>query len=124
MSKVLIQLVGDAGEIQAESVLIDNATVEDARHVMTAAAKAAESLEARVHLEAPAYTRCVTEFHYCDSDVGVYEDLGPASTLWTYFTKRHESSHILIRPDTEDGQRFSSALYRFTSGQQNTAADT
>lgn len=122
MSRVLIQLIGDAGETQAESALIEHATAEDAQRVMTAATKAVESLEAPVHLESPAYVRCVTEFHYSDGDVGVYDDLDPASMLWTYFTKRHKPSHILIRPNTEDGQHLSSALYRFTSGQQDTTA--
>jgi hypothetical protein len=124
VSKVLIQLVGDAGEIQSGSALIEDATLEDAQLVMTAATKAAERLVTPTHLVTPADERCVTEFHYRDGDIGVYDDLRLAAMLWTYFTKRHQPSHILIRPDTEDGQRLSSALFRFTSDQQGTAAAT
>ncbi len=53
----------------------------------------------------------VTEFHYRDGDVGAYDDVDVAA-VWAQFPKTsHEASHIVIRPDTEAGQRLSNTLH-------------
>ncbi len=53
----------------------------------------------------------VTEFHYRDGDVGAYDDVDVAA-VWAQFPKTsHEASHIVIRPDTEVGQRLSNTLH-------------
>jgi hypothetical protein len=52
----------------------------------------------------------VTEFHYRDGDVGAYEDVD-VFELWKQFTKNHEPSHIVVRPDTEQGQQLSNGLH-------------
>ena len=53
----------------------------------------------------------VTEFHYRDGDVGAYDDVDVAA-LWAQFsTTGREASHIVIRPDTEAGQRLSNTLH-------------
>lgn len=51
----------------------------------------------------------ITEFHYADGDVGSYDDLDIGKLL-AYFTKSHEPSHIVIRPDTGRGQQLSNTL--------------
>ncbi len=63
----------------------------------------------RVIAKDPVYVRLITEFHYQDGDVGSYDDLD-VRHLWTHFTKLHRPSHILIRPDTEQGQQISNSL--------------
>jgi len=55
----------------------------------------------------------VTEFHYRDGDVGAYDDID-VKQLWGQFTTRLEPSHILIRPDTEQGQELSDLLHMAT----------
>jgi hypothetical protein len=53
----------------------------------------------------------VTEFHYRDGDVGAYNDIDVAA-LWSQFSKTgHEASHIVIRADTEAGERLSNTLH-------------
>lgn len=62
----------------------------------------------------------IQEFHYNDGDVGAYHileiqpDIAEAlSRLWADFSKsnNHNPTHIVIRPDTEDGQLTSNRLY-------------
>jgi hypothetical protein len=60
--------------------------------------------------------RFVTEFHYTDGDVGAYDDID-VDRLWAQLTKTHEPSHILIRPDTEQGQSLSNLLQKATKMQ-------
>ena len=55
------------------------------------------------------------EFHYTDGDVGVYsvEPGSPEAALWGQFRSRAGSapSHIILRPNTDEGQRTSLRLY-------------
>jgi hypothetical protein len=58
----------------------------------------------------------VTEFHYTDGDVSAYDDIDVAK-LWGEFSRaNHEASHILIRPNTEAGQRLSNLLRQAVVG--------
>ena len=55
------------------------------------------------------------EFHYTDGDVGVYsvEPGSPEAALWGQFRSRAGSapSHIILRPNTDEGQGTSLRLY-------------
>lgn len=70
-------------------------------------------------------TNLVIEYHYIDGDCGAYPAGEVERQLWGGFpggrNPPHPASHILIRPDTEDGQRFSDMLHQKTraSVQQN-----
>ncbi|SRR6266700_1328977 len=68
-------------------------------------------------LQGPAYGGLVTEFHYKDGDVGAYDDVD-VSGVWGHFTNRHEPSHIVIRPNTEQGQELSNALHNALTWRQ------
>lgn len=105
MAKVVIQLISDIGEVESESTVIADTTINEAERVMAAAVDAATELRpgSRVGF--------VTEFHYGDGDVGAYDDLD-VRKLWAYFTKSHEPSHIIIRPDTDQGQELSNRLLK------------
>lgn len=103
MAKVVIQLINDIGEVESESAVISDATVGEAQRVMAAAVDAAAGLRSQSRIG------YVTEFHYGDGDVGAYDDLD-VSKLLTYFTKSHAPSHIVIRPDTDQGQQLSNNL--------------
>jgi hypothetical protein len=61
-------------------------------------------------LQSPAYGDFVTEFHYKDGDVGAYDDVDVRG-LWAHFTNKHEPSHIIIRPNSEQGQGLSNVLH-------------
>ena len=61
----------------------------------------------------------VTELHYRDGDVGPYDDID-VHALWALFTKGHSPSHILIRPNTEEGQILSNRLHA-AAGEEGTA---
>ena len=61
----------------------------------------------------------VVEFHYTDGDVGVYsvEPGSPDAGLWGLWGQfpplvtGSAPSHIVLRPNTDEGQRTSSRLY-------------
>lgn len=53
----------------------------------------------------------VEEFHYGDGDVGAHPGSVLAEKVWECFSRSHAPSHILIRPDTEEGQRLSDVLH-------------
>ncbi len=63
--------------------------------------------------EAKAQDEFLEEFHYADGDVGVHPASGLGKELLRHFSQGTGQlpSHILIRPDTEQGQKLSNALY-------------
>lgn len=102
MAKVVIQLINDAGEVENESTLVAGASAEDADRVFAEATHEADT-------NTP-FTELVVEFHYADGDVGAYDDL-QVQSLWAQFMRGHAASHIVIRPDTEQGQLLSNKLH-------------
>ena len=61
-------------------------------------------------------TKLVTEFHYTDGDVGAHEECPPSYAVdqWSYFgdaAAEDTRSHVVIRPDTEEGQALSNRLH-------------
>ena len=48
--------------------------------------------------------KLVTEFHYQDGDVGVHPADRPEKDLWRGFSPISHPCHIVIRPDTPEGQ--------------------
>jgi hypothetical protein len=54
----------------------------------------------------------VMEYHYADGDCGAYEGGPDLREIWEGFSPLGHASHILIRPDTEEGQQTSDNLLR------------
>lgn len=108
MAKVVIQLINDAGEVENESTLLAGASAEEANRVFAEAAHETD-------LSVGPFTELVVEFHYADGDVGAYDDL-PVQNLWAQFMRGHAASHIVIRPDTEQGQLLSNKLHGRLAG--------
>jgi hypothetical protein len=102
VAKVVIQLINDTGEVADESTLIAGAAVQEAERIFAEAVHEAD-------LRQSSTVELVVEFHYKDGDVGAYDNCAVQS-LWAQFAKRHEPSHIVIRPDTEEGQLLSNRL--------------
>jgi hypothetical protein len=109
MPTVLIQILSDEGQLQSESTVVTNAPIEHAEQIVAASRDAAMQLS--IPIPGEAY---VIEFRYADGDVGAHVDY-QANKLWAQFTRAHQPSHILIRPDTKEGQLLSNQLYH-TSG--------
>ena len=61
-------------------------------------------------------TNLIIEYHYIDGDCGAYPAGEVERQLWGGFpagrNPPHPASHILIRPDTEEGQRLSDMLHQ------------
>ena len=101
MAKVVVQLLNDTGEVENESILLDGVTLEEAKPCFA---------EAAHHVDLPTSPlELVVEFHYRDGDVGAHTGV-PVGNLWAQFATDHEPSHIVIRPDTEQGQLLSNQL--------------
>lgn len=58
-----------------------------------------------------ANTGLCVEFHYANGDVGVHPAHGAMTQVWSEFDHTGKVSHIVIRPDTEQGQQVSDVLY-------------
>ena len=101
MAKVVLQLIDDSGDVKDESTLIDGATSQKAEKVFE---------EVAHHVNPCSAVGLVVEFHYCDGDVGAYDGVAVQS-LWSQFTTGHEASHILIRPNTDEGQLLSNRFH-------------
>lgn len=104
MSKVVIQILSDEGELRSESTVVTNAPIEQAEQV------AAVFRDKGMELGVPIHENLVIEFHYADQDVGAHPG-HEVRKIWAQFTKAHQPSHILIRPDTNQGQWLSNQLY-------------
>jgi hypothetical protein len=104
MPKVVIQILSDRGELQSESTVVTDAPIEQAERIM------ATCRDAALELGIPVHEDLVIEFHYADRDVGAHVDR-EVRKLWAQFTRAHQPSHILIRPNTEHGQLLSNQLY-------------
>ena len=103
MSKVVLQLINDSGEVEDESTLIRGANDQEAQRVFDDAVHGMDR-------NAACSIELVVEFHYKDGDVGAYDDIAVQS-LWAQFTKGHEASHILIRPANDEGQVLSNFIH-------------
>jgi hypothetical protein len=102
MAKVVLQVINDLGEIENEATLARGIELCNAEWLMARIKELADLPSSSVRL--------VLELHYKDGDVGAYIDHQVAK-LWAQFSKSGEPSHILIRPDTKQGQLLSNQLF-------------
>jgi hypothetical protein len=101
MAKVVVQLLNDTGEVENESILVEGVTLEEADLCFGEAAHPVDL--------AACPSELVVEFHYQDGSVGAHPAV-QVGNLWAQFATNHEPSHIVIRPDTEQGQLLSNQL--------------